>query len=62
LGTERAMELFLAEVVAVLESETEKTCPSCGERLKLVRTMVNPRTGCIVHMFECPCGQRTWVD
>jgi predicted RNA-binding Zn-ribbon protein involved in translation (DUF1610 family) len=56
------MELFLAEVVAVLESETEKTCPSCGERLKLVRTMVNRRTGCIVHMFECPCGQRTWVD
>jgi hypothetical protein len=62
LETERAMELFLAEVVAVLESDTKKTCPSCGERLKLVRTMVNSRTGCIVHMFECPCGQRTWVD
>jgi hypothetical protein len=56
------MELFRAEMVAVLESETDKNCQSCGERLKLVRTMVSPRTGCIVHMFECLCGQRTWDD
>jgi len=57
------MDLFLAEKVAVLESETtHKTCRSCGERLKLIRTMVNSRTGSIVHMFECQCGQRTWDD
>lgn len=56
------MELFRAEMVAVVESETDKDCPSCGERLKLVRTMVSPSTGCIVHMFECSCGQRTWAD
>ena len=61
-GTERAMELFRAEMVAVVESETDKDCKSCGERLKLVRTMVSPSTGCIVHMFECKCGQRTWAD
>jgi hypothetical protein len=59
---ERPMELFLAEMVAVLKSETNKTCPSCSKRLELVRTMVDSRTGCIVHMFECPCGQRIWID
>ena len=62
VDTGRAMELFRAEVVAVLESDTKKDCPSCGERLKLVRTIVTSRTGSIVHMFECPCGQRTWAD
>lgn len=62
VGTEWAMELFRAEMVAVVESETDKDCRSCGERLKLVRTMVSPSTGCIVHMFECKCGQRTWAD
>ena len=57
------MDLFLGEKVAVLESETtHKICRSCGERLKLVRTMVNSRTGSIVHMFECRCGERTWDD
>lgn len=56
------MDLFLGEKIAVLESETQKTCRSCGERLKLVRTMVNSRTGAIVHMFECRCGERTWDD
>jgi transposase len=57
------MDLFLAEKVAVLESETtHKTCRSCGERLKLIRTMVNSRSGSIVHMFECRCGERTRDD
>jgi hypothetical protein len=63
LGMGAMMDLFLGEKVAVLESETtHKTCRSCGERLKLVRTMVASGTGSIVHMFECRCGQRTWDD
>jgi len=59
---EAVVELFLAEKVAELESQTSKICPSCGKKLKLVRTMVNSRTGCIVHMFECTCGHRTWEE
>lgn len=61
-GGRAAVELFLAEKVAVMESETNKSCRSCGERLKLIRTMVNSRTGSILHMFECQCGERTWDD
>ena len=59
---EALVELFLTEKVADFKSETSKVCRFCGEKLKLVRTMVNYRTGCIVHMFECKCGQRTWAD
>ena len=55
------MELFLSEPVAVLESHTDKTGRVCGEKLKLVRTMVT-RRGDTVHMFECRCGQRTWEE
>ena len=53
VGTEWAMELFRAEMVAVVESETDKDCPSCGSQVEVVRTMVSPSTGCIVHRFEC---------
>ena len=56
------MELIRGEEVAVLESRTNKICSTCGKQLALIRTIVNPRTGCIVHMFECRCGQRTWED
>jgi hypothetical protein len=56
------MELFRGEEVAVLESHTKKICSACGKRLVLVRTMVNSRTACIVHMFECRCGRRVWED
>jgi hypothetical protein len=59
---EAVMELIRGEEVAVLESHTNKICSTCGKRLALIRTIVNPRTGCIVHMFECRCGQRTWEE
>ena len=56
------MELYSGEKVGDFASETKKICRNCGEKLKLIRTMVNPRTGWIVHMFECRCGQRTWEE
>jgi hypothetical protein len=56
------MELFLGEKIADFEGETSKVCRFCGEKLKLIRTMVASGTGRIVHMFECRCGQRTWED
>lgn len=59
---EALVELFLAEKVADFTSETSKICRFCGEKLKLIRTMVNSRTGGIVHMFECRCGLRTWEE
>ena len=56
------MELFRAEKIAVLESDTIKICRACGEKLKLIRTMLNSHTGSVIHMFECQCGERSWDD
>jgi transposase len=56
------VEFFRAEKIAVVEDNSSKTCRSCGEKLKLIRTMVNSQTGSVIHMFECRCGERTWDD
>jgi hypothetical protein len=56
------VELFRAEKIAVLESDTIKTCRACGEKLMLIRTMLNSDSGYVIHMFECRCGERIWDD
>jgi GTP cyclohydrolase II len=61
LGWGAAVELFRAEKVAIVEDQSNKTC-RCGEKLSLVRLMVNSLTGDIIQMFECPCGERIWKD
>jgi hypothetical protein len=37
-------------------------CPRCNSGSLLVRTMLDPRNGKSVRMFECKCGARTWDD
>lgn len=54
--------IIRVEKVAVVEDNSSKLCRSCGEKLKLIRTMVNPHAGNITYMFECRCGERTWDD
>jgi hypothetical protein len=61
-GFGAAMEIFRAEKIATVEDRSGKTCRFCGEKLTLVRVMVNSDTGAVIHMFECPCGERIWID
>ena len=56
------MELFRAEKVATVEDQSSKTCRLCNERLHLIRVMLDSDTGAVVHMFECQCGERIWID
>jgi hypothetical protein len=56
-----AMEIFCAEKVAVVEDRSNKFC-RCGEKLELVQVIVDSLTGDIVHLFKCPCGERTWQE
>jgi hypothetical protein len=37
-------------------------CVQCGEQPKLATSMLDPRTGLKVHMFECRCGKRIWTS
>ena len=34
----------------------------CGAQPKLVRKMLDPQRGATVRMFECQCGERSWVE
>ena len=56
---EATMEIFRAEKIAVVEDQSNTTC-RCGEKLAIVRVIMNSRTGDLVYMFECQCGERTW--
>jgi len=33
-------------------------CVKCGEQPNFTTSMLDPRTGRKVHMFECRCGKR----
>jgi hypothetical protein len=34
----------------------------CGRQPRFVSSMPDPPTGRTFHMFECECGNRTWVS
>ena len=56
------MELFKAEKVGELESNSKRRCPVCGETLKLVRTVFYPDEKALIRAFECECGVRIWDE
>ena len=56
------MELFAAEKFAEVQSVSTKRCHFCGEKLELIRTVMDSDTGHVTHMFECKCGERVWDD
>jgi hypothetical protein len=56
------MELFRAEKVGEAKSLSTKTCRACNQKLGHVRTMLDIRSGKLIHMFECHCGERTWEE
>jgi hypothetical protein len=56
------MQVFWAEEIATLEDQSTRLCRLCAEKLTLVRVVVNSDTGALIYMFECPCGERIWID
>jgi hypothetical protein len=54
------MELFRAEKVGEMESNSAKRCRVCNERLELVRTVLTREE--LIRLFECECGERIWED
>jgi hypothetical protein len=57
-----SVKLFRAEKVGELESISTKKCRACGERLVLVRGILDASTGEMIQMFECDCGERIWEN
>jgi len=59
---EIAMELFWAEKIGEIESNSTRHCRFCGKVLKLVRTVFCPDREVAIRVFECECGERTWDE
>lgn len=34
----------------------------CGAQPRVVRKMMDPRTGMTFRVFECRCGERSWTE
>jgi hypothetical protein len=58
---EAATEKFCAEKVAVVEDQSNETC-HCGEKLALVRVIVDSLTRDTIRLFKCQCGERAWQE
>lgn len=56
------MELFWAEKIGEIESNSTRHCRFCGKMLKLVRTVFCPDREVAIRVFECECGERTWDE
>ena len=58
-----AMELFRAEKIATVQDQSNHDCRFCGERLTLLKTIMESESGDVIHIFECEqCGERIWKD
>lgn len=43
------------------KTREEPRC-KCGAQPKLVHKIMDPIRGLTVRVFECPCGERSWVE
>jgi hypothetical protein len=37
-------------------------CPACAAFPKLLHTVLDPRHGKTIHLYQCDCGERMWND
>jgi hypothetical protein len=55
------MELFRAEKVGEIESNSIKKCPVCNQKMDLVRTILFAN-GDMIRLYECKCGEHSWEE
>jgi hypothetical protein len=36
-------------------------CSKCGKALRLITSMLEPRSGKTFHMLLCECGEKSWT-
>jgi len=57
------MNFFGVQRIWNKETRADRGCPRCEEaRLRLVQTMLDPRKGKTIRIFECQCGESIWDD
>ena len=53
---------FKNEVFSSYRPHSIRLCDQCGKKLAVALTMLNPKNGRTLRMFECGCGDRTWSE
>ena len=38
------------------------TCQKCGAQPKFITRLLEPRSGRTYHMFQCDCGDKSWIS
>ena len=56
------MEIFHAEKIAIVNDRSNRICDVCGKRMTRVKLIFESDTGDVIHMFECSCGERIWIE
>jgi hypothetical protein len=56
------VEIFRAEKIGEIESDSDRKFRICGARLKLVRTVHFPDRQAVIRTFECDCSERVWDE
>jgi hypothetical protein len=56
------MEVFRAEKIGEMESNSNRRCRVCGGILKLTRTVYYSDEKALIRTFECECGERIWDE
>jgi hypothetical protein len=56
------VEIFRAEKIGEIESESNRECRVCGATLKLIGTVHFPDRKAVIRGFECDCGERIWDE
>ena len=56
------MNFFSSDKPSGKETREDRRCQRCDAQPRLVRQILDPRTGRSIRMFECKCGERTWSD
>jgi hypothetical protein len=37
-------------------------CARCGKQPRFISSVLEPRSGRLFHMFECECGEKSWIS
>jgi GTP cyclohydrolase II len=56
------MEIFQAEKIATVKDRSKRICHVCGKKMTRVKLILESDTGDVLHMFECRCGERIWIE
>ena len=44
-----------------MDRSIRPVCQKCGAQPKFIASLLEPRSGRTYHMFQCDCGDKSWI-